>query len=256
VLARASTSTWSLVAAGAGAVAAAVTGSWAILAVGGAAYAALVGLEAASPTAWKRAAGQKQLVGGRPRTELRAEGELIDPATREAVVALRAAHRDLERVLAETPAEVSAHLGEALASMAELEQRAAGLVERADDLARFLAGADIDAVRQELVRIEHRIAAAADPQARMQLESAREARREHLRALEDIAGARERVDANLNRMVATLSGLPAKLMRMRALDDQAMDDLGGDLGEELDHLNADIRAFEETLRTVTEAVAT
>jgi F0F1-type ATP synthase membrane subunit b/b' len=254
VLARASTNTWSLIAAGAGAVAAAATGSWAILALGGAAYAALVGLEAANPRTWKQAAPARRLTG-RIRSELPAPGDLLDPATRAAVAALHTAERALARSLAETPTEVSVHLAEALSSLDEMRARAASLVARAEDLAWFLAGADIDAVRQELVRLELRISSTADAQARSQLESAREARRDHLRAIEDIAGAKERVDANLNRMVATLSGLPAKLVRMRALDDQAMDDLGGDLGDELDRMNADIRAFEETLRTVTEAVA-
>lgn len=254
VLARSATNTWGLVMAGAGAVAAAATGSWAILALGGAAYAAMVGLDAVNPRTWKKAAPQGRLPG-RTRVELPPPERIGDPATREAVAALHVAQTDLARVLAETPADVSSHLSEALAALGELETRAARLVARAEDLARFLAGASIDGVRQELVRLERRIAAAGDQQARGQLESAREAKREHLRAIEDIGLSKERVDANLHQIVAVLSGLPAKLMRMRALDDQAMDDLGGDVGEELDRVNADIRAFEETLRTVTEAVA-
>jgi F0F1-type ATP synthase membrane subunit b/b' len=255
VLARASTSTWNLVVAGAGAVAAAATHSWAILAISGAAYAAMVGLEAVNPRTWGKSAepGPRRLTS-RARVQLPDESALVDPSTRAAVAALRAAARDRQRVLAETPPTVTAHLSEVIGSLAELDARAASLVSRAEDLARFLATANIDAVRQELVRLERRITSAADPATRSQLESAREARREHLRALEEIAAAKTRVDATLDRMVATLSALPAKLMRMRALDDQAMDDLGGDLGEELDRMNTDLRAFEETLRTLTEAV--
>lgn len=254
VLARSATNTWGLLMAGAGAVAAAATGSWAILALGGAAYAAMVGLEAANPRTWKKAAPAGSLPP-RARVELPVPDRISDPSTREAVAGLRSAQAELARVLAETPADVSSHLSEALSSLVELETRAARLVARAEDLARFLAQSGIDGVRQELVRLERRIASAADAQARAQLESAREAKREHLRAIEDIGRAKERVDANLHQIVAVLSGLPAKVMRMRALDDQAMDDLGGDVGEELDRMNADIRAFEETLRTVTEAVA-
>ena len=254
VLARATTNTWSLVVAGAGAVAAAATGSWAVLALGGAAYAALVGLEAANPRTWKKSAGEprRRL---RARTQLPADGEIADDTTREAVRALRSANAELQRVLAETPADVSAHLGDALDSLGELEDRAARLVGRADGLARFLAGVDGASVRQEIARLDRRIAGAADPQAREQFERAREAHREHLRAIEDIGSAKERVDANLHQIVAILAGLPAKLMRMRALDDQAMDELGGDVNEELDRVNADMRALEETLRAMTEAVA-
>jgi hypothetical protein len=41
-------------------------------------------------------------------------------------------------------------------------------------------------------------------------------------------------------------------MRLRTLDDQASDALGGDVGAELDRMNVDLRAFEETLESLVE----
>ena len=73
--------------------------------------------------------------------------------------------------------------------------------------------------------------------------------------MEDIDSARERIAANVARIVATLEGLPPKLVRMRALDAQAMDILTGTMNEELDAVNVDMAAFEETLKSLTEVTA-
>ena len=64
----------------------------------------------------------------------------------------------------------------------------------------------------------------------------------------DIASAVERVHANLSRIVATLEGLSAKVVRMGAMDAQAMDNLSGDMNAELERMNRDIDTFEQTLR--------
>ena len=58
--------------------------------------------------------------------------------------------------------------------------------------------------------------------------------------------------ANLSRIVATMEGLPPKIVRLRALDDQAVDKLSGTINEELENINGDLAAFEETLKSLTE----
>ena len=60
--------------------------------------------------------------------------------------------------------------------------------------------------------------------------------------------------ANLTRMVATLEALPPKVVRMRALDAQAMDALSGTMNDELERINGDIKAFEETLQSLGESI--
>ena len=44
--------------------------------------------------------------------------------------------------------------------------------------------------------------------------------------------------------------LPAKIVRMRALDADAMDRLGGDVNGELERVNDEMKSFEETLRSL------
>ncbi len=41
-------------------------------------------------------------------------------------------------------------------------------------------------------------------------------------------------------------------MRLRALDAQAMDSLSGNVNEELDSFNLEIKSFEETLKSLAE----
>ena len=81
------------------------------------------------------------------------------------------------------------------------------------------------------------------------------AREEQLAVLTDIASAVERVYANLSRIVATLEGLSAKVVRMGAMDAQAMDNLSGDMNAELERMNLEIDTFEQTLRHLVTAEA-
>ncbi len=53
-------------------------------------------------------------------------------------------------------------------------------------------------------------------------------------------------------VASSLDGLPAKIVHMRALDADAMDKLGGDVNGELERVNDEMKAFEETLRTLGE----
>ena len=70
----------------------------------------------------------------------------------------------------------------------------------------------------------------------------------------DIAAARERVVASLARMTATIEGLPPKIVRMKALDAQAMDALSGSMSDELARINGDMLVFEETLQSLGESM--
>lgn len=179
-------------------------------------------------------------------------GDLRDPGVAEAVKQIKLGREELDRVLAETPDEVKAHLGIVIVSVSALEQNAVRLVGRAEDITRYLATTRPEGVSTEIDRLSGKIVLARDALARKEYESARAARQDQLRALEDIASARERAMANLTRMVATLEGLPPKIVRMRALDAQAMDALSGTMNEELDRINTDMLDVEETLKSLGE----
>jgi hypothetical protein len=75
---------------------------------------------------------------------------------------------------------------------------------------------------------------------------------ERVTALADIETGRQRILANVTRILATLRSVPPKIVRMRALDDRASDSLTGDFDRELSRMNTDLRAFEQTLESLVE----
>jgi hypothetical protein len=248
VLARSAGSTLNLVVAGSSALLAAALHSWAVAALGGAAYVALVAWDVVSPAFWK-----ETLSGGSDEArKLPAPGRLEDPRVRDSVRAIHQAREELTRTLEGAPRGVVSHLGLALASVRELEGRAARLVRRGEELFRYLRTVDLNAVREQIRLLDEQSRQARDTEARGQYESSRKAREEHLAALMDIHAAYERVLANLSSVAVTFQGLPAKVMRLRALDAQATDSMYGDLSEELGRMNGELQAFEDTLQSFKE----
>jgi len=110
-------------------------------------------------------------------------------------------------------------------------------------------------VQQDVEDLKKRAARVSDPEARAQYEAARASREEHLSVLADLGNAKERIVASLLSIASSLESLPAKIIRMRALDADAMDKLTGDVNEELAGLNGEIKTFEETLKTLGEVAA-
>jgi hypothetical protein len=242
---RATTGVTNLVVVGAAAVGAAALQSWPILALGGAAYAAMV--------AWDMATGKgkKTEESGAPPS-LGDVDDYGDAQTKSSVRAILAAKLEIEKVLAETGDDVQANLTFALASVNELQERAASLARRAEDVAKYLKTTDVRVVQADVEALARRAAQTKDPEARGQLETAHKARADHLEVIKDLWSTKERIDATLLSIASTLEGLPAKIVRMRALDAQATDRLSGDVKEELDRMNTEIRTFEETLKSVAE----
>ncbi len=252
VLGRSALGTVNLIVAGSAALGAAALHSWPILALGGAAYTALVAWDMASPKFWR------ETLSGKAEGELKLPdpNKLQDLRMRDSVRAIRDAHQELQRALAGAPPGVQSHMGLVLMSLTELEERATRLVARGEDLARYMRTVDLGAVREQIRFADEQARSARDAEARAQFESARAAREEQLAALVDIDTARERVLANLSRIAATMESLPAKVVRLRALDAQATESMYGDLNEELGRMNGEIGAFEETLKSFHEVRVT
>jgi hypothetical protein len=224
--------------------------SWPIAAIGGAAYAALIASDVSSADFRRRV-----LLGKQPSRKLPRPDALRDPAVVAAVAKIAAARAEVDQVVRATPERVQRVIGGALASIEELEGHGARLALRADEVSRYLETVDIAEIEREAGELAGRAARASDPGARDGYRAAADAARERLKALQDIGVARERTLAHLARIAATLAGVPAKLVRLRALDDQASDALSGDVGAELDRMNVDLRAFEETLEALVEVQA-
>lgn len=232
------TNTVNLVVAGVAGVAAAAMHSLPILALGGATFTALV--------AWDIVSGKKR--GPADAPPLPDEDDLTDPALREAVKSLEQGREKLDQVLAETPEAVKGYLGGVISSMEEMEKSSARLIHHAEALTRYLATTDKGRVHAEIEKLGGKARAARDAETQKQYAEARELREEQREALEDIEAARERVLSNLSRIVATLDGLAPKIVRMRALDAQAMDALSGNMSAELGRVNDEMAVFEETLQ--------
>jgi hypothetical protein len=171
-----------------------------------------------------------------------------DPVVRSTVRELWIARAELARVIGEASPQVRGYVEMIIASLGQLESHAAELVSRADLLGRYLATVSPSLVETEVTRLRAESVATDDAEARKQFEQALSSRQEQLRALEDIKDARDRVNGTLSKVVAALQALPSKVVRMQVMDAESLDAVSGDVNRELDTLNNEVSAFEETLR--------
>lgn len=229
-----------LVLGGAG-VAFAVTHAIPVLGVGGLAWATLVALK----------------VLGRPATGPMAPTDALpeprdfgDTAVQRQIAALHAARRERASVLAESSPEVRESMSPAMLGVPELEQHAVSLARRAESLNDYLVTQDRGAIASDAKRLQSLASGSSDAKTAEEYGAAVASRGEQLRALDDIAAAHDRALANLSRIVSVLSALPAKVVRMRALDEAAQDALGDDVSRDLGRLNEEIRLFETTLSSI------
>jgi hypothetical protein len=253
IIARSVTSPLHLTIAGAAAFGSVALHSWSLVVLGGAAYAALVAWDLVSPDFWRKTITPERTGTG---SQFPDPKKLRDPSLRQAAEVVRAAKASLERLLGEATGDVAVQLAGTKVSIDELEGRAASLIRTGDQLIRYLGQSDVEGVRREIERLRSRASQTSDREAKDQYERSVTAREEQLAVLTDISGAVERVYANLSRIVATLEGLSARVVRMGAMDAQAMDNLSGDINGELERMNRDIDTFEQTLRHLVAPEAT
>jgi hypothetical protein len=226
---------------------AAAVGSLGVLAAGGVAYVAMVAWDLSSKSFWKKVAAPPLQKDGLPAVE-----DLFDSETKQAVTRIAAARAKIARVMGETPESVTTHVGPVVESLTELDGRAGRLAVRSDQIARHLHATSIEELREEIAGLAAKAAGARDPDARRQYLEAQTARQGQMKSLEELTGAHDRVLASLARILTTLEGIPTQIVKMGALDAQAVDDFSGDVGEQLDRINVEMRAFEETLETLVE----
>jgi hypothetical protein len=247
VISRSVASPLNLTIAGAAAIGAAALHSWPLGALGGAAYAALVAWDLVSPDFWRKAISSDAPASRGP-AKIPNPNKIADPSLRQTAAVVLAARTKLDTLLDEATGDVAVQLAGIRGAIDELEGRVAGLIKSGDQLVRYLSQSDAEGVHREIERLKGRTAQTSDAQAQDQYRQTIKAREEQLTAITDIASAVERVYANLSRIVATIEGLSAKVVRMGAMDAQAMDNLSGDMNAELERMNREIDTFEQTLR--------
>jgi hypothetical protein len=247
VVGRAARGPLNLSVLGGGVVGALVLGMWPLAALGGAAYAALVASDVTNLNFRRRV-----LFGRKDPAPLPRLAEVADAEVKAAIAAVLAARAEVDAVVKATPERVRRHVTAALGAIDELEGHGAALAARADELSRYLASVDQTAAGADSERLTRQAAAATDAGARADYTAAAAAASERVQALRDIAAARERALAHLARIAAAMRAVPTKLVRLRVLDDQASDALTNDVGSELERMNIDLRAFEQTLQALVE----
>ncbi|HEY3253681.1 MAG TPA: hypothetical protein VGJ91_07020 [Polyangiaceae bacterium] len=244
-LIQAATGKFNLAALGMGAVGAASLHSWAVLALGGAAYLALAAWDLTSKSFWTRV-----VEGTLQRESLPALRDVKDVEVRASVERIQAARKAIDRALAEAPEEVSLQVRASLGGLEELDARAARLVDLAEGLARHLAGVDEPALRAEAQNLAAKSNSATDTESQALYREASDARQEQLRALLDVRRARERLLANLARIVSNLEGVPTRVVRMRVLDAASESGSSDDIGWEIGRINGELAALEQTLEVL------
>ena len=248
VVMRASTNPINLGIGAAAATLAIGLGSIPLAALGVLAYGALVAYDTFNPTFWKKVYAPV----APPKLRLPEPRSVDDPGTRSALVQIIATKAELARVLDETPPDVQAALATTLSSLQELENQAARLVQRAEDVARHLATVNEDALRADSAALAQRAKTTNDAAARAGFVEAQAARDDELRTIGELRSAKDRIDASLMHLVAVLGGLPTKVVHMRALDSQAADKLGGDVNAELEAIATELQTSEEVMKSLGE----
>jgi hypothetical protein len=218
----------SLLAAGTAGLLAVALHSWPIAALGVAACAALATADASKK---KRAL---------PESTLPSPARLEDPQTANAVRAILEARVELEKALTSSDAVATM-----LAPVVDLEARAAKLARRAQDIADHLKKTDMAALKREVDGLTERARATTDAKTRASYTAALEARIDHLDTLTELVRTKERIGATLLSIAATLDALPAKVVRLRGIDDAS-----NDVGRDLQQMNEEIASFEETLMSI------
>jgi hypothetical protein len=244
VIARAVAGPVNLAVGAAGAIGGMLLHAWPVIAVGGIAYVAMVAWDLVTPEFWSRVESSDLL----PPSRLPQPDAMKDPPVRSTVRELWIARNELARVIGEASPQVRGYVGIIISSLGQLESHAAELVSRADLLGRYLGTVSPALVEQEVARLRAESVATDDPEARRQFEQALTSRQEQLRALDDIKDAHDRVNGTLSKVVAALQALPAKVVRMQVMDAESLNAVSGDVNRELDTLNNEVSAFEDTLR--------
>lgn len=216
-----------------------------VVSVGVLAYGALVAWELLG----KGAPGVPTRKGLPDRVPLPDPNTFADPEVRASITSLDDAQRALWAAAREAPGNVLACVLPAIAGANELTTHALDLARRAEELNDFLRTQDRKKILADAGRLQAAAKKTRDGSARDGFDKAAANRAEQLGAVDEIADARDRAISALAKVVTTMEALPAKIVRMKALDAIAMDAMGDDVTTDLTRLNDDIRVFESTLRS-------
>jgi hypothetical protein len=174
--------------------------------------------------------------------------EIKDETTRNAVKKIITNKTALQKILDDTPPDILIHLKVTLDSLDELEGHAVRLVERAEAITDHLSKVNLPALVTEVKQLATRAGSAKDAEARESFDEAKDARMDEIRALKELRSTKERIDASLMRVVAVLGALPTKIVHMRALDAQVIDQFSTDMKEDLESIGEELKTSEQMIK--------
>lgn len=228
------------VAAGAATVAIALTNP-VVGIIGGAVYVATVAFDA-----FRRSRKTSPSFEGIPG--MKPVDEIKDETTRNAVKKIITNKAALQKVIDDTPPDLLIHLKNTIDSIDELQSHAIRLVERAEAITDHLSKVNLPALVTEVKQLATRAGSAKDAEARESFDEAKDARMDEIRALKELRSTKERIDASLMRVVAVLGALPTKIVHMRALDAQVIDQMSNDMREDLDKIGEELQTSEKVIK--------
>jgi len=247
VVKEAALSTVNLVVAGGATVVAAALQSLPVAALGAAAYVALIAWDSMNPEFQAKARRKAQATQAPDFVPLL---NSPDARVKHFAGALLEARASRGRAFDGAPAAAKTFLDGSLAQVPHLETHAQLLLEQLTSLRRYLGETPVNELRQELAELEQRARTARDAEATEQLRAAVEAKKGQLATLDDLGRTCERIDSHLTNIVTVLEGVPAKLHHMRALDESNRAAYSQDVNGDLARLDAELSAFEETLKPI------
>jgi len=123
------------------------------------------------------------------------------------------------------------------------------LAERGEIIERYLALLDVRAIAGDIARLEGQLASTSDDYTAEQLRQALAARREKHDNAAALQTFRDRIDAQLLNIAATLENTLAETVRLRTADAVGAGDGASEVTRRLSDLRADMSAFRQVLDT-------
>jgi hypothetical protein len=214
---RAATKAVNLCFAGIMATSSVVLQSWSLFGVSLAGYATLVVWDLTRVGFWKRVINDMRT---RPPA-LPEPDEVADPGARHFVNRLQSARLETRRVLEGMRGPVPRRVVSQLEVMPEVEKRALVLIERLEEVSRYLADKNVRGLRNEVERLRRACENTSSDRLRVEYKKAHAALTDELHALEEIGAAKDLLMAKLETLAGSLEMFPCQIVRQRVIDAEA-----------------------------------
>jgi len=245
-LMRAAGDVTGLVLAGLSAAIALMIGSWWIFLVGFLGYVVFTGYKLSCPECWC------PLGAGTGTLRLPEYQDVTDPDLQSLVLAFHRGRSEVEHVFTQIPEEVKTYRPMVLSRLDSLEGCATRLLLRVQKLTKLISLINRSNIEDELRQLGELAQSTVDAETQHEYESALSSKQAQQGVIDEVSQARSRANASLLRVVVTVKGLPAQLIRLYLLDTQMKDSLSTDLKEICETLQGELMASEQTLEGLEE----